>query len=58
MIIKALYDNEPCFLNTDYVVDIFKDGKGYIAYVLDVERKGYHISKEDVERLIKDEVTE
>ena len=57
MLIKAQYGDESCLLNTDYIVDIFKDKIGYIAYVLDTEREGYRISKEDVERLMN-EVTE
>lgn len=54
MIIKATYNGESCFLNTDYIVDIFKDGKGYVAYILDTERKGYHITQEDLGKLMEE----
>lgn len=55
MIVKAKYDGEPCYLNTNYVVDIFPHGNMYIAYVLDVARKGYQISKEVLDEIIKGE---
>lgn len=58
MIVKAKYDGEPCYLNTNYVVDIFPNGKYYTAYVLDVERKGYTISKEVLDEIIKAESEE
>lgn len=52
MIIKALYDDKPCFLNADYIVDIFQENfNSYIAYTLDNEREGYVISAETFERL-------
>lgn len=58
MIVKALYDGESCYLNTNYVVDIFPNGKNFTAYVLDVERKGYTISKEVLAEIIKAESEE
>jgi len=54
MIIRALYDNKPCFVNTDYIVDVFQeDFNSYIAYTLDNEREGYVIGKEDFEKWLK-----
>ena len=51
MIIRALYDDKPCYLNADYIVDIFQeDFNSYIAYTLDNERQGYVIGKEDFEK--------
>ena len=46
MIIPAKYGGENCFLNTNYIVDVFlKDGH-YLAYVLDADRESYEIDKE------------
>ena len=67
MFLKAIYidTNEECYVNTDFVVDIFIESKSfhlidgtanrYIAYTFDNERRGYAISKADFERLLKEE---
>lgn len=55
MIIKAIYDKQECYLNTDYVVDIFPKGDKFIAYTLDNCRGGYIITKEDLEKLRSDQ---
>lgn len=64
MFIKATYidTNEECFINSDYIVDIFVneqllelvDGKTYryVAYTFDNERRGYAIGKDDFIRLL------
>ena len=54
--VRAIYEetNEVCFVNIDFVVDIFpvKDPFGniikYRAYTFDNERGGYLIDKEDL----------
>ena len=49
--LKAVYEptDEQCFINMDFVVDVFiKDGK-YTAYTFDNERGGYIIKKSDFE---------
>ena len=52
MIIKAIYkhDQVHCYLNTDYVVDVFEEQGKYIAYTLDNDRDGYEITEEDFEK--------
>ena len=52
MIIKASYDKKPCFLNTDYILDVFEDDGKYKAYTLDVERDGYEIEPEEFKKWI------
>ena len=49
---KAIYEptGQECYVNLDFVVDIFPHDNGYIAYTFDNERGGYIISKEDFER--------
>ena len=48
MIIKAFYDNEPCLLNTDYIIDVFKKEGKYMAYTIDVDREGYVVPPEEL----------
>lgn len=68
MFIEATYveTGEQCYVNTDFVVDIFVERRHlnylgtdttkivtqYIAYTFDNERRGYAISKEDFEKLL------
>ena len=53
MIIRALYDDKPCYLNADYIVDIFPQSGLYVAYTLDNEREGYILTFDDFNRLVK-----
>lgn len=56
MLIKAIYepDKRECFINTDFIVDIFPyDDKSYIMYSIDNERGGYVISKDQFYTLCK-----
>lgn len=54
MLIKAKYDGEPCYLNVDYVVDVFVEKDGTIhAYTLDADRHGYEIDDKDFKRMVK-----
>lgn len=66
MFLKAIYTatNEECYVNADFVVDIFMESKSfhlidgtayrYMAYTLfDGERRRYAISKAELERLLK-----
>ena len=50
MIIPATYNYDECYINTNYIIDIFPTHKGiydtYTAFVLDDCREGYIISKE------------
>ena len=67
MFLKAIYidTNEECYVNTDFIVDIFIKSKSFhlinetvykhIAYTFDNELRGYAISKADFERLLKEE---
>jgi len=54
MIVKAEYEetHEPCFVNMDYVIDVFPHKNGYLAYTFDNERRGYVISKSDFENFM------
>lgn len=52
MIIRALYDDKPCYLNADYIVDIFPQSGLYVAYTLDNEREGYILTEDDFNRLL------
>lgn len=49
--LKAIYEptDEPCFVNMDYVVDVFIEDGQYIAYTFDNERGAYIIEKSDFE---------
>lgn len=48
MIIPAVYDGKNCYLNTDYIVDIFCTNGEFIAYTLDTQRNGYVIDIDDL----------
>lgn len=53
MIVKAIYmpTGKECYLNTDYIVDIFKENGWHIAYVLDDGRGGYFLDNATVKKL-------
>lgn len=54
MIIKAVYEptNDECWINTDYIIDIFRDKKGrLLAYTFDNERGAYIIAGDDLEKM-------
>ena len=55
MFIKAMYNNEECLLNADYIVDIFNADK-WVAdvYVLDIDRDCYKVKQSEIQRLIDD----
>lgn len=54
MLIPATYNNIPCYINTDFILDVFeKDGK-YIAYTFDNERGGYAIKKTVFDKFLKE----
>lgn len=57
MILKAKYaDREKypiCYVNTDFIVDVFEHKGNYIAYTFDNERCGYIIEREVWERYIE-----
>lgn len=52
MLLKAYCetDKSQCYINTDYVVDVFIKDKTYIAYTIDNERGGYSLSEEEFQR--------
>lgn len=47
MFIKAIYEptKEKCYVNTDYIVDLYTKVGRYLAYTFDNERGGYLIDK-------------
>lgn len=53
MFIKAMYNNEECLLNADYIVDIFNADK-WVAdvYVLDIDRDVYKVKQSEIKRLL------
>ena len=57
MFIKAMYNNEECLLNADYIVDIFNADK-WVAdvYVLDIDRDCYKVKQSEIQRLLDDTV--
>ena len=57
MLIKAVYEDRrrPCFVNMDYVIDVFPHGDDFIAYTFDNERGGYIIKKRDFDEWMKGE---
>lgn len=57
MFIKVIYEetNQPCILNTDYIIDIFYDKCRWKAYTFDNERRGYIIDSQVVDKLLEDE---
>ena len=57
MFIKAIHidTRERCYINTDFIVDIFKGTNAqYVAYTFDNERGGYAISKSDFEKVLSE----
>lgn len=52
MLLKAYCetDKSQCYINTDYVVDVFIKDKTYIAYTIDNDRGGYSLSEEEFQR--------
>lgn len=56
MLIKAKYEGkDDCILNSDYVIDIFKDKGKIKCYTIDNERGWYEISKESFDVLCEKE---
>ncbi len=45
--IEAIYDEKPCLLNMDYVMDIFPVHDGYKAYTMDFDRGAYLINRNE-----------
>ena len=52
--VKAIYEptKQSCYVNIDFVVDVYPYENGYIAYTFDNERGGYIISKEEFDKHI------
>lgn len=55
--IKAVYEptKQECWLNMDFVVDVFDRGAKVIAFTLDDERGGYLIDRKDFEKWMESE---
>jgi len=56
MFCKAKYENDPCYLNMDFVVDIFPNHdiqQTYTAYTYDNERRGYTIKKDEIDKMLE-----
>ena len=56
MFCKAKYENDPCYLNMDFVVDIFPNNdyqQSYTAYTFDNERRGYIIKKDEIDKWLE-----
>lgn len=56
MFCKAKYENDPCYLNMDFVVDIFPNNdiqQSYTAYTYDNERRGYIIKKDEIDKWLE-----
>ncbi len=59
--VEAKYEGKKCYLNVDYIVDIFpntkphKEDEEYIAYTIDVDRGGYYIAKITMDLWMKGE---
>ena len=55
MFIKATYNDTPCLLNADYIVDIFNADRFMAdAYVLDLDRDAYRITQAELQRLLEE----
>ena len=54
MFIKAIYEptKEKCYVNTDYIIEIYPKVGRYLAYTFDNEREGYLIDKADFDVFI------
>ena len=59
MILKAKYaevNGEECYLNTNYVVDVFNEDDNTVAMTtIDMDRGVYFVSKSDLYRWVKEE---
>lgn len=54
MLIRAKYDNNPVYLNSNYIIDVWDIDKPFVsAYVLDSERQGYRIEQKDFQKWIE-----
>lgn len=54
--IKAVYEptKQTCWLNMDYVVDVFEMPNSVKAFTFDNERDGYLIDKADYDKWLSD----
>lgn len=48
MILKAKYDNHDCYINSDYIMDVFDLDKPEVkAYCIDFDRGAYLIKQDE-----------
>ena len=52
MFIKAIYEptKEKCYINTDYIIEVYPKVGRYLAYTFDNEREGYFIEQTDFDQ--------
>ena len=55
MFIKAIYEptKEKCYINTDYIIEVYPKVGRYLAYTFDNEREGYYIEQTDFDRYME-----
>lgn len=56
-LVRAIYkrSGEACYVNMDFVVDVFDNGSEMLAYTWDADRGGYVISRHDFDAYLKKE---
>ena len=57
MFIKAIYEptKEKCYINTDYIIEVYPKVGRYLAYTFDNEREGYFIEQTDFDRYMSEQ---
>lgn len=57
MFIKAIYEptKEKCYINTDYIIEVYPKVGRYLAYTFDNEREGYYIEQTDFDRYMSEQ---
>lgn len=57
MFIQAIYEptKEKCYVNTDYVIEIYPKVGRYLAYTFDNERQGYLIDKAEFDKFLEEQ---
>lgn len=59
MLLKATYDGHDCYINSDYIVDVFDIDKPEVkVYTIDLERGTYKMTKAEFERWERSEQNE
>ena len=57
MFIQAIYEptKDKCYVNTDYIIEVYPKVGRYLAYTFDNEREGYLIDKTEFDKFLEEQ---